>query len=55
MTIRVILDGPPAEPGNEGRFVEVEDTNGNSIRVGRWVKLDGDPTYWALELAIVDA
>ena len=34
--IDIVFDGPPGpEPG---RFVEVEDTNGNSIRVGEWIE-----------------
>lgn len=47
--IDVVFDGPPG--AESGRFVEVEDTNGASVRVGEWVERpDG---YWALRLAVV--
>lgn len=36
--INVIFDGPPGPEG--GRFVEVEDEHGRSIRVGEW---EADP------------
>lgn len=45
-TIDVVFDGPPSH--ESGRFVEVEDANGRSIRAGEWVqRADG---YWALRL-----
>ena len=34
--MRFVLDGPPAGPGRSGRFVEMEDAVGQSIRSGRW-------------------
>jgi hypothetical protein len=44
--IDVVFDGPPDH--NAGRFVEVEDQHGYSVRAGEWVKRpDG---YWALRL-----
>jgi hypothetical protein len=46
-TINVIFDGPPAH--ESGRFVEVEDESGASIKVGEW-KDRGDGT-WALVLS----
>jgi hypothetical protein len=45
--IDIVFDGPPEHAS--GRFVEVEDSNGRSIRFGSWVKrADG---YWALRFA----
>lgn len=44
--IDVVFDGPPGH--ESGRFVEVEDSAGRSIRVGEWVERpDG---YWAFRL-----
>jgi hypothetical protein len=44
--IQIVFDGPPSH--ESGRFIEVEDANGCSIRVGEWVhRPDG---YWALVL-----
>ena len=42
--IRVVFDGPPGQ--RSGRFVEVEDETGKSIRLGEWVQ---DGSYWYLE------
>ena len=42
--IHIVFDGPPGhEPG---RFVEVEDANGISIKFGEWKHRDDG--YWAL-------
>lgn len=41
--IQIRFDGPPGPEA--GRFVEVEDASGKSIRIGDW-KQDGD--YWLL-------
>ena len=44
--IDIVFDGPPSpEPG---RFVEVEDANGNSIRVGEW--MERDDGAWVLRI-----
>jgi hypothetical protein len=44
--IDVVFDGPPGpEPG---RFVEVEDMDGASIRLGEWVQRDDG--YWVLRI-----
>jgi len=44
--IDIVFDGPPAS--ESGRFIEVENAQGASIRVGEWVhRPDG---YWALRL-----
>lgn len=48
--INVIFDGPPAPEG--GRFVEVEDERGNSIKVGEWIDR-GDGT-WSLKIIVND-
>lgn len=44
----VLFDGPPAHVS--GRFVEVEDENGKSIRVGRWI--DRGDGLWALRIGL---
>ena len=44
--VDIVFDGPPGP--ESGRFVEVEDANGRSIRLGEWVaRPDG---YWALRI-----
>ena len=40
--IRIIFDGPPSH--KSGRFVEVENTDGESINVGEWH--DRGDGYW---------
>lgn len=48
--VDVVFDGPPGPEA--GRFVEVEDMSGASVRVGEWVERpDG---YWALRLSVTD-
>lgn len=47
-TIDVVFDGPPA--AESGRFVEVEDMAGASIRIGEWVER-GDG-FWALRIPL---
>lgn len=45
--VDIVFDGPPGPEA--GRFVEVEDDAGKSIKFGEWVQRpDG---YWALRLA----
>jgi len=44
--IDIVFDGPPSR--ESGRFVEVEDAAGKSIKAGQWIKR-GDG-YWALRL-----
>lgn len=44
--IDIVFDGPPSH--ESGRFVEVEDGTGKSIKVGEWIKRpDG---YWTLRI-----
>ena len=44
--IDIVFDGPPAN--ESGRFIEVEDSNGNSISIGEWIhRPDG---FWALRI-----
>jgi hypothetical protein len=44
--IDIVFDGPPSH--ESGRFVEVENSAGESIRIGEWVERpDG---YWALRI-----
>lgn len=45
-TINIIFDGPPSH--ESGRFVEVENDAGESIRVGEWIDC-GDGT-WSLRI-----
>ena len=48
--IDIVFDGPPSH--ESGRFVEVEDATGRSIRFGEWVeRADG---YWVLRLPLCD-
>jgi hypothetical protein len=50
MKVDIVFDGPPGP--DAGRFVEVENQQGQSIRVGKWVQRpDG---YWALRLDVCD-
>jgi hypothetical protein len=44
--IDVVFDGPPSH--ESGRFVEVEDANGKSIKVGEWI--DRGDGCWALRI-----
>ena len=44
--IDILFDGPPGPDG--GRFVEVEDANHQSLRLGEWIER-GDG-YWALRV-----
>ena len=46
----IVFDGPPGPVS--GRFVEVETTEGKSIRLGTWVQRpDG---YWVLRITGAD-
>lgn len=42
--IDIVFDGPPSH--ESGRFVEVENDEGVSIKWGEWIKRDDH--YWAL-------
>lgn len=44
--IEVVFDGPPAHIS--GRFVEVENSRGESIHAGEWVEREDG--YWALRI-----
>jgi len=52
--IRIVFDGPPGpEPGRfveAGRFVEVEDSDGNSFRAGEWKTHPDNIGFWVLEI-----
>jgi hypothetical protein len=45
--IDIVFDGPPS--AESGRFVEVEDNTGASIKLGEWVQRDDG--YWALRIS----
>lgn len=45
----IVFDGPPSH--KSGRFVEVEDSNGNGISIGKWRKRDDD--LWSLDIHAV--
>lgn len=44
--IDIVFDGPPGHMS--GRFVEVENADGRSIRAGEWI--DRGDGFWALRL-----
>lgn len=46
----IVFDGPPGPEG--GRFVEVENEHGVSVRAGEWVEVlrGGNRKYWTLQL-----
>lgn len=44
--LRIVFDGPPGPVA--GRFIECEDAEGQSVRIGEWVQ-DSDE-QWALEI-----
>lgn len=44
--IDFVFDGPPGH--ESGRFVEVEDSTGKSIRIGEWVQRPNG--FWALRI-----
>lgn len=48
--IDIVFDGPPGPEA--GRFVEVENAMGRSIRVGEWIERDDG--LWALRLTAAD-
>jgi hypothetical protein len=45
--IDIVFDGPPSH--KSGRFVEVENSNGQSIRAGKWI--DRGSGLWALRIS----
>lgn len=48
--IDIVFDGPPSH--ESGRFVEVENPQGESIRVGEWI--DRGDGLWALRISPKD-
>lgn len=46
--IDVVFDGPPAP--ESGRFVEVEDEHGRSVKIGEWIEPTADDPYWRLRI-----
>lgn len=48
--LNILFDGPPGP--FSGRFVEVEDEDGRSVSVGRWI--DQGDGYWVLWIKIED-
>lgn len=48
MDVDIVFSGPPSQPGGP-QFVEVEDAQGNSMSIGRWIQRpDG---YWVLRIS----
>ncbi len=47
-SVDIVFDGPPGPEGP--RFIEVENMEGKSIRVGGWVERDDG--HWALRLTV---
>lgn len=47
--ISIVFDGPPGH--ESGRFVEVENEEGQSIRVGEWRQREDG--YWCLDIVAV--
>lgn len=47
-TVDVVFDGPPGP--ESGRFIEVEDRFGRSVRLGEWVERDDG--YWVLRIEV---
>lgn len=48
--INIVFDGPPG--AQTGRFVEVEDDDGQSLSVGEWVPYgDSQPGWWKLRIS----
>jgi len=45
-TIDIVFDGPPSH--ESGRFVEVENSKGESIKFGEWIERDDG--YWVLRI-----
>lgn len=48
--VDIVFDGPPSH--ESGRFVEVEDETGKSIKFGEWVQRDDG--FWALRIRAGD-
>jgi len=44
--IDIVFDGPPSH--ESGRFIEVENEKGESVRFGEWVKREDG--HWVLRL-----
>lgn len=45
--VDIVFDGPPSHIS--GRFVEVEDDERRSVRIGEW--LQRDDGYWVLRIS----
>jgi len=50
MRYDIVFDGPPGSMS--GRFVEVENESGASVRFGEWVERDDG--YWVLRFDVED-
>lgn len=48
--VDIVFDGPPGPSALGGRFVEIEDLKGRSVRVGKW--RDRGNGFWALRLGL---
>jgi hypothetical protein len=56
IAINIIFDGPPGPDGP--RFVEVEDDQGNSIRIGDWAEYQPEgyehEGFWKLRISLAE-
>jgi hypothetical protein len=43
--VDIVFDGPPAPDG--GRFLAVEDSSGQEVRIGEWIEEKG---HWRLRI-----
>jgi hypothetical protein len=53
MKYRIVFDGPPGPEA--GRFVEVENEHGESIRLGKWREDPEGNGFWWLEIELANA
>ena len=51
-TIHILFDGPPGP--QSGRFVEVENDAGASIRVGKWIAREDGLWDLAIKVCLLD-
>lgn len=50
--INVIFDGPPGH--HSGRFIDIEDENGRSLCIGKWIPDGESGLFWKLRFTPLD-